>query len=118
MPRSSGTQPSRRGRRASAERRPRSAPSRLIGALDCRCRPMTERSSVVLPAPLRPTRVTTSPGRDVDADVGEHAGLAVPGGEPGDLEHARAGLGHGGRAAVEVVRSAVRLTHGLLRGMR
>ena len=39
-----------------------SLPSSRITPSTWRCRPMTERSSVVLPAPLRPTRVTTSPG--------------------------------------------------------
>src|SRR6478735_4447665 len=62
MPRSSGTQPMPTRARASADRLARSAPSRVIVPSICRCRPMTERSRVVLPAPLRPTRVTTSPG--------------------------------------------------------
>src|SRR6478752_2386598 len=62
MPRSSGTQPMPARARASADRLARSAPSRVIVPSICRCRPMTERSRVVLPAPLRPTRVTTSPG--------------------------------------------------------
>ena len=39
-------------------------PSSRIVPSTWRCRPMTQRSSVVLPAPLRPTRVTTSPGLD------------------------------------------------------
>src|SRR6476660_5462487 len=48
--------------RASAERLARSVPSKPMLPSVCRCSPMTERSRVVLPAPLRPTRVTTSPG--------------------------------------------------------
>src|SRR6478752_4020286 len=62
MPRSSGTQPMPARDRATADRLARSAPSRVIVPSICRCRPMTERSRLVLPAPLRPTRVTTSPG--------------------------------------------------------
>src|SRR6476661_157856 len=62
MPRSSGTQPMPARARASAERLARSAPSKVMAPSICRCSPMTERSSVVLPAPLRPTSVTTSPG--------------------------------------------------------
>src|SRR4051812_40785201 len=62
MPRSSGTQPIPARARASADRLTRSDPSSGIVPSICRCRPMTERSRVVLPAPLRPTRVTTSPG--------------------------------------------------------
>src|SRR6478735_9743240 len=61
MPRSSGTQPRPALARASAERFVTSAPSTVTMPSTCRCSPMTERSSVVLPAPLRPTRVTTSP---------------------------------------------------------
>ena len=60
MPRSSGTQP-RPGGRGRRGRRVASMPSSTTDPCACRCRPMTERSSVVLPAPLRPTRVTTSP---------------------------------------------------------
>src|SRR6478735_1365802 len=62
MPRSAGTQPMPARARASGLRLPRSAPSRLTTPLTCLCSPMTERSNVVLPAPLRPTRVATSPG--------------------------------------------------------
>ena len=41
--------------------------------------PMIERSVVVLPAPLRPSSVTTSPAGDVEADAVEDVRLAVPG---------------------------------------
>src|SRR3954467_11382725 len=61
-PRAAGPQPMPARARASAERLPRSVPSKVTAPSICRCRPMTERSRVVLPAPLRPTRVTTSPG--------------------------------------------------------
>src|SRR5690349_9657 len=62
MPRSSGTQPRPARARLSGEALPRSAPPQVTVPSTCRCRPMTERRSVVLPAPLRPTSVTTSPG--------------------------------------------------------
>src|SRR5512133_3269191 len=62
MPRSSGTQPSPALARLSGEALPRSAPPQETVPSTCRCRPITERRSVVLPAPLRPTSVTTSPG--------------------------------------------------------
>src|SRR5438477_12795594 len=38
-----------------------SRPFSRIAAVLCRWRPMTQRSSVVLPAPFRPTSVTSSP---------------------------------------------------------
>src|SRR5439155_20545505 len=38
-----------------------SRPFRRIDPVFCRWRPMTHRSSVVLPAPFRPTSVTSSP---------------------------------------------------------
>src|SRR6476661_5696017 len=62
MPRSSGTQPMPARARLSALALPRSSPPQVTVPSTWRCSPMTERSSVVLPAPLRPTRVTTSPG--------------------------------------------------------
>ena len=37
-------------------------PSNVVDPCTCLCSPMMQRSRVVLPAPLRPTRVTTSPG--------------------------------------------------------
>ena len=39
-------------------------------------------SSVVLPAPLGPTIATSSPARDVEADVAQRLALAVALGEP------------------------------------
>src|SRR6476620_1766585 len=62
MPLSSGTQPMPALARLSGEVRSSSRPSSRITPSTWRCRPMTERNSVVFPAPLRPTRVTTSPG--------------------------------------------------------
>src|SRR5690349_20765731 len=62
MPRSSGTQPSPARARLSGDALPRSEPPHETVPSTCRCRPSTDRSSVVLPAPLRPTRITTSPG--------------------------------------------------------
>src|ERR1035437_3859851 len=61
MPRSSGTHPRPALARRSGDLWPSSLPSRRTVPSIWRCRPMTERSNVVLPAPLRPTRVTTSP---------------------------------------------------------
>src|SRR5665647_1403934 len=61
MPRSSGTHPMPALARESGELCLRSVPARRTRPSICRCRPMAERSSVVFPAPLRPTRVTTSP---------------------------------------------------------
>ena len=64
MPRSSGQKAMPEpgdgvGRPARSARRRRSAPSRVAGAT----MPMTDLSVVVLPAPLRPSSVTTSPAR-------------------------------------------------------
>src|SRR6266508_5211135 len=61
MPRSSGTSPSPRRARRWAGSPVIAAPSSVIVPAVGRCRPIRQRSSVVLPAPLRPTSVTTSP---------------------------------------------------------
>src|SRR5680860_351754 len=61
MPRSSGTHPRPALARESGEVRLISAPAKRRTPSVWRWRPITERSNVVLPAPLRPTRVTTSP---------------------------------------------------------
>ena len=49
--------------------------------------PMTDFSVVVLPAPLRPSRVTTSPAFDVEIDAVQDVGFAVPGLEVLDRQH-------------------------------
>ena len=74
--------PGRRARGVGVEAGRRRLPSSSIAPRRWRCRPMTERSSVVLPAPLRPTRVTTSPWPTREVDVAQRLRLAVPGGQP------------------------------------
>ena len=62
----------RRGRSA---RGPRSAPSRCAAPT----MPMIDFSVVVLPAPLRPSSVTTSPCEHLEVDAVQDVRLAVPG---------------------------------------
>src|SRR5919201_10993 len=63
MPRSSGTSPSPARARSCGARPPRSRPPRRTVPRIWRCSPMMQRSVVVLPAPLRPTSVISSPSR-------------------------------------------------------
>ena len=47
---------------------------------------MIERTVVVLPMPLRPSSVTTSPGADLEVDAEQHLARAVAGCEAAHLE--------------------------------
>src|SRR5438105_12489317 len=61
MPRSSGTKPSPARARSCAGSALRSRPARRMLPVICRCSPITQRSVVVFPAPLRPTSVMSCP---------------------------------------------------------
>ena len=101
MPRSSGQnampQPRDRvGRPPDQLRGRRSAPSRARR----RTMPMTDLSVVVLPAPLRPSSVTTSPGPHVEVDAVEDVRLVVPGVQVAHRRTASSGRRvHAGEAA-------------------
>ena len=56
---------------------------------------MIDFSVVVLPAPLRPSSVTTSPGAHVEVDAVQDVRLAVPGLQVLDREQRRADVKHG-----------------------
>ena len=60
-----------------------------IAPVRLRRRPMMARSVVVLPTPLRPSRVTVSPWLDVEVDAVQRMALAVPGMEVADCEQGR-----------------------------
>jgi hypothetical protein len=66
-----------------------STPSKVIEPRRLAMMPMIDFSVVVLPAPLRPSRVTTSPGRDIEVDAVQHVGFAVPGFEAAHREQRR-----------------------------
>ena len=51
------------------------------------CTPDSERSSVVLPAPLAPTSATSSPVSHAQRDLGQRRDAAVAAGQAGDLKH-------------------------------
>ena len=57
--------------------------------------PMIDFSVVVLPAPLRPSSVTTSPARTSNVDAVQDVRLAVPGLQVLDREQRRADVKHG-----------------------
>ena len=79
MPRSSG-QKARPRRAMALEACPiSSAPSKRTEPVRRRTMPMIDLSVVVLPAPLRPSSVTTSPGRTSKSDAVQDVRLAVPG---------------------------------------
>ena len=56
-------------------------------------RPMIDFIVVVLPAPLRPSNVTTSPSAHVEIDAVQDVAFAVPGVQAVDLKHGASGIG-------------------------
>ena len=68
-------------------------------------RPEIARSVVVLPAPLAPSRATTSPGGDGEVEVADHGRPLVAGGEALEGDHGVGGSRAGGGAASSGVRS-------------
>ena len=79
MPRSSGQNAMPMRAILSEEARMMSWPSKRIEPVRLPMMPMTDFSVVVLPAPLRPSSVTTSPGVHVEIDAVQDVGFAVPG---------------------------------------
>ena len=78
MPRSSGHQAMPRRAMRFDGRRTVSCRSKTIEPSRRGTTPMIDFSVVVLPAPLRPSSVTTSPARDVERDAVQDVRLAVP----------------------------------------
>ena len=74
--------------------------------------PATQSMSVVLPAPLGPSRPTTSPGPDREGDVLEGGEATEPLGQPGHLEGARGDRASAGTSG------AVRVRRGRSPGIR
>ena len=64
-----------------------SAPSKWMPPRTGRCRPARARISVVLPAPLAPSRATASPWRDLQVDAVQDRRCAIPRDEAADAEH-------------------------------
>ena len=89
MPRSSGQMAMPARAIARAGRPISSRPPNCTEPLRLPRMPMIAFSVVVLPAPLRPSRVTTSPSRTSKLIAVQHVALAVPAFEVADREQRR-----------------------------
>ena len=93
MPRSSGTKPMPAWAVRCSGRRIRSWPSKRMVPVRLRTMPMMARSVVVLPTPLRPSRVTVSPRATSRSTPCSDVALAVPGVQAAHFEQRASGIG-------------------------
>ena len=87
MPRSSGQKAMPVRAIASEDMPTSSRPSKRTEPRRCSTMPMIDFSVVVLPTPLRPRSVTTSPGCTSKRDAVQNVRLAIPGFEPVHCQH-------------------------------